>query len=138
MVAVTGVKGIVSSFESNTLSLLISQNSLPETEEASTSKSILISEAVCLIACSSETIMLSFCNNMLLDTSLTLSISVSKFPIETAKVKFPAGAITLYSPFSLVVALPCGTLYSSETVTFALAIGDPSGVATVPYNVAPS
>ena len=34
-------------------------NNLPETEEASTSKSILISEAVCLIACSSVIIMFS-------------------------------------------------------------------------------
>ncbi len=82
--------------------------------------------------------MLSFVTKILLDTSMTFSRSDSKLPIETAKVKFPAGAIRLYSPFSFVVTLLCGILYSSETVTFALAIGEPSGVVTVPYNVAPS
>mgnify|MGYP001190976503 CR=1 FL=1 len=42
--------------------------------------------------------------------------------IETAKVKFPAGAITLYSPFSSVVALPNPTrfLFAQAVMTTLL------------------
>ena len=104
--AVTGVSDKESSSESNTSSLLLSQNNRPVIEEGSTSRSILIASAVCLIACSSEIIIFSFLTKMLFEVLNIFSISSSGAPIETAKVRFPAGTKTLYFPSLSVVALP--------------------------------
>ena len=69
---------------------------------------------------------------MLLDVLNIFSRSASGYPIETAKVRFPAGTSILYVPSASVVTVACGTLFSSRTVTLALATGSPFGVEIVP------
>ena len=103
--ASTSTSGIASSSPPNTSSLFISQYNLPDREAGSTSKSILRSEAVCLIACSSVIIMFSFLIKTLFEVLNTFSISSSGAPIETTKERFPAGTKTLYLPYSSVVVV---------------------------------
>ena len=104
--AVIGISGTESSSESKVSSLLLSQNNRPVMEAGSTSRSILIASAVCLVACSSEIIIFSFLTKRLFEVLNTFSISDGRSPIETAKVRFPAGTKTLYFPSLSVVALP--------------------------------
>ena len=103
--AKTSTKGIASSSPPNSSSLSISQYNLPDTDEGLTSKSMLISELVCLIACSSVIIMFSSLIKTLFEVLNTFSISSTGVPIETTKVKLPAGTNILYLPYLSVVTV---------------------------------